>query len=160
MGGNLRARLEAGRLQRTLAMRMLRVASASVLSLLAVLTWNAAEFSAPRTDPVDASTAVSSAVATHAGVVAAGEEWLSSHKAARSTRVGSRPLLLARSRATDGEGDLPQTVALASRTAAQFRDVAESSRARLRRLSLGHAPYGETSPFDATAPPVSSPRNG
>jgi len=65
-----------------------------------------------------------------------------------------------RSRATDGDGDPTPTSALASTTTTPLGNVAHSTRARLRRLALGHAPYGEPSPFDATAPPAMRPRNG
>jgi hypothetical protein len=161
MGGNLRAGPKAGRLQRTLAMRAFRAASASVLALFALLVWRAVEPSALRADRVDPSTAVANALATHVGAVAAAaEQRLSSHETAQFTRGGSRLQPLARSRATDGDGALPHAVPLASASVQSFADATAATRARLRRHALGHAPYGETSPFDATAPPASSPRNG
>jgi len=158
MGGNLRAGPKAGR-QRTLVMRAVRVASATVLSLVALLMWRATEPSVPHARHVDLSTALSNAVATRVGVVALAEQRLSNDAAAQSSRVDGRHQLLARSRAT-GDGDAPQTAALVAWPTAPFGDVAGSARARIRRLALGHAPYDETSPFDATAPPASSLRNG
>ena len=141
-------------------MRAFRAASASVLALFAMLVWRVAEPSAPRADHIDLSTAVSNALATHVGVVAAVKQGLSSHETAQFTRGGGRLQPLARSRATEGDGALPHSVALVSASAEPFGDATQATRARLRRHALGHAPYGETSPFDATAPPASSPRNG
>jgi hypothetical protein len=160
MGGDLRALLGAGRLQRTLAMRMLRVASASVLSLVALLVWRAAEPSAARAYDVAEASAVPSAVSPGAGSTVAAALPPANRKSAQSARVAVRPQLLARSRATEGDGEATPTCALASSPAGILGDVGASARACLRRLALGHAPYGEPSPFDATAPPTSGPRNG
>lgn len=146
MSGDLRAGPVAGRLQRTLAMRMLRVASASVLALIAMLLWGGTELSLPR--------------AYQDGPAVAAAQRLTSRKAAQSALVGGRHQLFVRSRAGEGDGDSASFIALASSRADLFSDVAQSSRTRLRRFALGHAPSGEPSPFDATAPPASSPRNG
>ena len=139
---------------------MLRVASASVLALVAMLLWGGAERSSPRPHDVADSTALSRALA-HDGVpaVAAGHG-LADTKAARSARVGGRHQPLVRSRATEGDGDPAPTSALASSRTELFGDPGDLTRAHLRWLALGHAPYGEPSPFDATAPPAPSPRNG
>lgn len=160
MGGDLRAGLGAGWLRRTLAMRVIRVASATVLSLVTLLLCGAAEQAAARAFHVDESTAVSNAIAQHVGAVVAAEQRLANRKAAQSARASGPHPLLARSRATDGDGDAAPVSALLSPTAQLFGDVAESTRARLRLLALGHAPYGEPSPFDATAPPAPKTRNG
>lgn len=156
MGGDFRALLGAERTQRTFAVRLLRVASASVLAVIALLLWRAAEPSAPGAHDV----AVSSAVTHDVGVTVAPARPLPSPKAAQSARVGGRHQFIGRSRATDADGDPTPTSALASSPVALFGDVEDSARACLRRLALGHAPYGEPSPFDATAPPTSRPRNG
>jgi len=158
MGGDLRAVPGAER-QRTLAMRFLRVASAGVLSLVALLLWLAAEPSAPRAHD-GGSSAVSSVVTQHGGSTVAAARTHTSRQAAQSARVAGRRQFLARARATEGDGDATPASALPSSPATPFGDVAQSARARLRWLALGHAPYGEPSPFDATAPPASSLRNG
>ena len=160
MSGDLRTGRGAGRLRRILGMRLLRVASAGVLSLAAMLLWRGIEPSAPLTSVVTGSAAVASALSHDAGSDVAVEQRLPSRQAAQPARVGGHPQLLARTRASDAGGDVPSTSALASPSAALFTDVAESARTRLRRLAIGHAPYGEPSPFDATAPPAPSPRNG
>jgi hypothetical protein len=160
MGGNLQVLLGAERLQRTLAMRMLRVASASVLAIATLLLWLAAEPTAPRAHDIGASSAVTSAATHDVGSSVASARPITSPKAARSARVHGRHQFVARSRATDGDGDPTPTSALTFSPAALFGDIENSARACLRRLALGHAPYGEPSPFDATAPPTSSPRNG
>jgi len=160
MSGDLRTGRGAGRLRRILGMRLLRVASAGVLSLAAMLLWRGLEPSAPLTNVVTASAAVASALSHDAGADVAVEQRLPSRQAAQPARVGGRPQLLARTRATDADGDTPFASVLASPSAELFADLAESARACLRRLAIGHAPYGEPSPFDATAPPTSSPRNG
>jgi hypothetical protein len=139
-------------------MRALRVACASVLACLALLVWRAAEPSAARAFDAGISSALSSVLPHDAGSSVAPARPLTSPKAAKSAHVGGRHQLLARSRATDGDGDPPTSVLAA--TSAESYDVADSARACLRRLALGHAPYGEPSPFDATAPPASSLRNG
>jgi hypothetical protein len=139
-------------------MRLLRVATASVLSLAVMLLWRGVEPSAPRNDVVTGSAAVASAL-THGSDVAVGQR-LASRQAAQPAGVGGRPQLLARTRATDADGDTPATSALVSPSAELFADIGESARACLRRLAIGHAPHGDPSPFDATAPPASRPRNG
>jgi hypothetical protein len=140
-------------------MRKLRVASASVLALAAMLIWWAAEPSASRQHDLAGSAAVSSAVTQDLGATVAARP-VTNRKAAHAARVAGRHQPLVRARATEGDGDSTPTSALAPSPVALFGDVAESVRARLRRLALSHAPYGEPSPFDATAPPASSPRNG
>jgi hypothetical protein len=141
-------------------MRLLRVASAGVLSLVALLLWLAAEPTAPRAHDLGGSSAVSSVVTQHGGRTVAAARPIVKHEAARSARLAGHQQLLVRARATDGDGDATLTSALASSPAQLLGDIAESARARLRRLALGHAPYGAPSPFDATAPPASSLRNG
>ena len=160
MGGYLRAPLGAERLQRTFAMRALRVASAGALACLALLLWRAGDSAAAGAHDAGESSAVASLLAHDAGSIAAATRPLTSPTAAKSARAGSRHPLLVRSRATDGEGDPTPTSVLASSPATLFSDVTESTRGCLRRLALGHAPYGEPSPFDATAPPIARPRNG
>ena len=160
MGGDLWAPQGAEGPKRTVAMRALRVASASVLACLALLLWRAAEPSAARAFDAGVSSALSSLLPHDAGSSVAPARPLTSPKAAKSAHVGGRHQFVARSRATDGDGDPTPTSVLAVTSAEFFGDVADSARACLRRLALGHAPYGEPSPFDATAPPASSPRNG
>jgi hypothetical protein len=65
-----------------------------------------------------------------------------------------------RSRAGEGDGDPAPASLLAPTRAQLFVDVSDLTRAHLRWFALGHAPYGEPSPFDATAPPAPGPRNG
>jgi len=139
---------------------MLRVASAGMLTLVALLLCAGAELSPPRAHDVTDALAIAS-VLTHDGgpAVAAGHR-LTSTKAAQSAHVGGRHQPLVRSRAGEGDGDPAPTVALAAVRAEPFGNLAKLARSHLRWLALGHAPYGEPSPFDATAPPVSSPRNG
>jgi hypothetical protein len=158
MSGDLRAGPGAGRLQHTLAMRMLRVVSASLLSLVALLLWRAVE-PLPRAHDPGESTTVSSAFSLHPRPVVA-EPGLTNRKSAQSGRAAGRNQAFVRSRATDGDGDSTPSSALALSPATLFGDVAQSARVHLRRFALGHAPYGAPSPFDATAPPASSPRNG
>lgn len=160
MGGHLWAPLGAERPKRTFAMRALRVASASVLACLALLVWRVAEPSAAGTFDAGISSTLTSVLSHGAGSSVAPARPLTSPRAAKSAHVGGRHQLLARSRATDGDGDPTPTSVLAVTRTELFGDVADSARACLRRLALGHAPYGEPSPFDATAPPASSPRNG
>ena len=160
MSGDLRTGRVAGRLLRILGMRVARVATVGVLSLAALLLWRGVEPSAPLKDVVTRSAAVASALWHDARSVVAVEQRLPTREAAQPARVGGHPQLLARTRATDSEGDTPSTSALASPLAAPFADIEDSARACLRRLAIGHAPHGEPSPFDATAPPASSPRNG
>jgi hypothetical protein len=160
MSGNLRTERKAGRLQRILGMRLLRVAAASVLSVAAMLLWRGVERSAPLEDVVSGSAAVASAMTHDAGSGVAIEQRLASRQPAQPVGVDARPQLLARTRATDAEGDTPSTSAILSPSAEQFAESGESARVRLRRLAFRHAPYGEPSPFDATAPPAPSPRNG
>ena len=160
MGGDLWAPLGAERPKRTLARRALRVASASVLACLALLLWRAAEPSAASAYAAGVSSALSSVLSHDVGASVAPARPLTTPKSAKSAHAGGRHQLLARSRATDGDGDPTPTSVLAATSAKLFGDVADSARACLRRLALGHAPYGEPSPFDATAPPASSPRNG
>ena len=160
MGGDLRAPLGAERPKRTFAMRALRVASASVLACLALLLWRAAEPFAASAYDAGVSSALSSVLPHDVGSRVTTARPHPSPKAAKSARAGGRHQLLARSRATEGDGDPTPTSVLAASPAELFGDVADSARACLRRLALGHAPYGEPSPFDATAPPASSSRNG
>jgi len=141
-------------------MRVLRLATAGVLSLAALLLWRGVTLSTPLADVVTRSAAVASALAHDAASDVAVEQQLPSREAAQPDRVTGRPQLQARTRATDADGDTPSASALASPSADLFADVGESARACLRRLAIGHAPYGEPSPFDATAPPASTPRNG
>ena len=101
MSGDLRTGRGAGRLRRILGMRLLRVASAGVLSLAAMLLWRGLEPSAPLTNVVTASAAVASALSHDAGADVAVEQRLPSRQAAQPARVGGRPQLLARTRATD-----------------------------------------------------------
>lgn len=159
MDGNLRAGLGAGRLQRTLVMRLLYVASAGALTLVALLLWNAAEPSAQHAPSGGESATVWSGLSQDVGpaVTAARPQ---ANRSAKQAGVRVRHLLLSRARLSDGEGDATPTSALVSSPVQLVGNVADSARARLRRLALGHAPYGEPSPFDATAPPLSTPRNG
>jgi len=160
MGGNLRLGSGAGRLQRTLAMRVLRVASASVLWLVALLLCIATEPSASRALHLGEPTAIANALSRDIGSTAAAARPLTNRKAALSHRVAGRHQFLIRARAGEGDGDPTSTTALAHSPAQLIGDVANSARVRLRQLALGHAPYGEPSPFDATAPPAPGPRNG
>lgn len=160
MGGNLRVGSGADRLQRTLAMRALRVASASVLSLVALLLCIATEPSTSRALHRGEPTAIANALTRDIGSTVAAARPVTSRKAALSHRVAGRHQLLVRARAGEGDGDPTPTTALAHSPAHLIDDVADSARDRLRQLALGHAPYGEPSPFDATAPPAPGPRNG
>jgi hypothetical protein len=160
MDGDFRTVAGAGRLQRTFAMRLLRVASAGVLSLAAMLLWKGLEPSAPRASLAAGARAIATLVTHDAGATAALERRTPDHKEAQPAHVGGLQPLLVRSRATDGDGDPAPLSALASSTTAPLGSVVQSTRAHLRRLALGHAPSGEPSPFDATAPPASRPRNG
>jgi len=161
MSGDLRAISGAGWLQRTLAMRTLRLASASLLALVAMLLWGGAELSAPRTHTAAAeSLAVSGAQTHESGAAVVAARRLADTRAAKAIRADGRHQPLVRSRAGEGDGDPAPTSALATARVALFADLAESARSHLRWLALGHAPYGEPSPFDATAPPAPGPRNG
>ena len=160
MSGDLRTGRKAGRLQRILGMRLLRVAAVSVLSLAAMILWRGVEPSAPLVDVVSGSAAVASALTHDTGSGVAVEQRLASRQPAQPVGLDGRPQLLARTRATDADGGAPSTSALASPAAEPFADIGEAAQACLRRLAIGHAPHGEPSPFDATAPPASSPRNG
>jgi hypothetical protein len=160
MSGDLRTGRVAGRLRRILGMRLLRVAAAGVLSLAAVFLWRGAEPSAPLADVVTGSATVASVMTRDVDSGVAVEQRLASRRPAQAVGVDGQAQLLARTRATDAGGDTPSTSALASPSAELFADMGESARACLRRLAIDHAPAGERAPFDATAPPVSSPRNG
>ena len=160
MGSDLRTGLGAPRLQRILMMRLLRVASAAGLALLALLAWMAVEPSAQRGHDAGESIAVMRGGSPELGSVGADDQLPTSPTARQSGRVAVRHQLLARVRAGEGGGETTLTSALAASLAPLFGDVSASARAELRRLAQRHAPYGEASPFDATAPPTSSRRNG
>ena len=160
MGSDRRTGLGAPRLQRILMMRLLRVASAGGLALFALLAWMAVEPSAQRGPGPGESIAVARDGSPQLGSVGADDQLLTSRTARQSARVAVRHQLLARVRASEGGGETTLTSALAASLAPLFGDVSASARAELRRLAQRHAPYGEASPFDATAPPTSSRRNG
>jgi len=158
MSSDLRAGLGAGRLQRTLAVRLLRVACAGGIALVALLALMAAEPSARRGQSDGAPSAV--ARAQSAECTAGIDERLStSPTASQSARIVVRHQL-ARARATEVDGATTLTSPLLASPARLFGDVAKSARTELRRLAQRHAPSGEASPFDATAPPIVSRRNG
>jgi hypothetical protein len=159
MGSDLRATSE-GRPQRIHAMRLLRIAFAGALTLVALLTWLAVDPSALRRHGVAGSIEAShdgSSELTNAREL---ERGAAARTARQSARVVGRQLLVARSRATDGNGETTLTSPLGSSTAELFGTVAASARVRLHWLAQRHAPYDDPSPFDATAPPVASRRNG
>jgi hypothetical protein len=147
-------------MQRILMTRLLRVTSVGVLSFIALLTWMAASPSAQRGHAVGESTAVASGVSTGLTPVVTADRNLTNRTAAQSARVVVRRLLVGRARASDGDGETTLTFPFLSSPAPSFGDVAESARACLRRLAQSHPPYGEPSPFDATAPPAANRRNG
>jgi hypothetical protein len=159
MSSNLRADLGAGRLQRIVTMRLLRVASAGALALVALLMCVAAPPSARRMHDVGGSSAVTRGIAPE--LRSAGTDELPTSRTARqAARVLVRHQPLARARGTYGDGETTLTSALLASPARLFGDRSASARAKLRRLAQRHAPYAEASPFDATAPPTASGRNG
>src|SRR3954452_4982715 len=130
MSGDLRVPPVAGWLQRTLAMRTLRVASASVLSLVVMLLWGGACLSAQHTRDA-APTAFSSALRRDDGPDASAQR--PTHRnGAQSARVGGRHQPLVRSRAGEGDADPTVGAALASSSVALFDDAAQSARTQLR----------------------------
>jgi len=159
MSGDFRTGSGAGRLQRILAMPLLRGACAGVLALVALLAWMAVSPPVPADHGAGESTAVASGVSSPAGAaftaVRGPTKW-----GAQSARAGIRHQLLVRARATEGDGDTTPTSLLASSPRIPSADVSEPARVRLRLLARRHSPYDEPSPFDATAPPISSRRNG
>jgi hypothetical protein len=160
MGSDLRTGVGATRLQRILMMRLLRVVSAGGLALFALLAWMAVGPSAQRGHDADEAIAVVRDGSPELGSVGADDRLPTSPTARQSARVAVRHQLLARVRAGEGGGETTLTSALAASLAPLFGDVSASARAELRRLAQRHATSGETSPFDATAPPTSSQRNG
>jgi hypothetical protein len=159
MGSDLRAGTGAGRLQRILTMRLRRVATVGGLALGALLAWLAAVPPAQRAHDAGAPIAVARGATSE---LSAGTEERppASPTASQSARVVVRHQLLARARGTDGQGEWTLTGLLAASRAPSFGDVSASAQTELRRLPRRHAPYSEASPFDATAPPTASRRNG
>jgi hypothetical protein len=138
----------------------MRVVSAGVLSLAALLAWMAADSFAQRGHGVVEATAVARSEPARLTSASDAVRRLTSRTATRSGRVILRQLLLARARGVDSDGDPTFAPSLAGSRVELLGDVANSARAQLRRLAQRHLPYGEPSPFDATAPPTSSRRNG
>jgi hypothetical protein len=159
MSGDLRAGSGAGRRQRILVTPQLRATCASVLSLVALLAWMAVSPSVRSGHDAGEPTAVASAVSSPFGAAFTAVRPLTK-QAAQSAHAGVRHQLLVRARATEGDGETTSTSLLASSLRALAGDVAEPARVRLRLLARSHSPYDELSPFDATAPPSSSRRNG
>lgn len=159
MSGDLRARSGAGRLQRIRVMPLLRAACAGVLSLVALLAWTAVSPDVRSGHVADDSTAVAIGVSSPLGAaftaVRPVTKW-----AAQAARAGVRHQLFVRARATEGDGETTRASLLAFSPRVPSGDVAEPARVRLRLLARSHSPYDEPSPFDATAPPNSSRRNG
>jgi len=160
MGSDLRTGLGAPRLQRILMMRLLRAATAGGLALFALLACVGVGPSAQRGHDAGESIAVMRDGSPQLGSVGADDQLPTSPTARQSARVAVRPQLLARVRAGEGGSETTLTSALAASLAPLFGDVSASARAELRRLAQRHAPYGDVSPFDATAPPTSGRRNG
>jgi hypothetical protein len=159
MSGDLRAGSGAGRLQRIRVMPLLRAACAGVLSLVALLAFAAVSPDVRSGHAATESTAVAIGVSAAPGAafaaVRAPTKW-----AAQAARAGVRHQLLVRARATEGDGETTPTSLLAFSPRVPSGDVAEPARVRLRLLARSHSPYDDPSPFDATAPPSSSRRNG
>ena len=158
MSDELRWGMEAGRLQRIAAMRLIRVVSAGLLSLFALVTCMAAAPSAQYGRTIVDSIAAARGKLPAFGAASDVERLLTSRTAGHSARLRVRHLVLARVRTADG--DAPVVPLLATSRVELLGDIADSARTHLQRYAQRHLPYGDPSSFDATAPPTPGRRNG